>query len=169
MDATVPQSLPYHLCDIYLEELNKIFHAPRKPRGDGEAAAIVYPAPLAIILNPFFTLAARTPINHTLQRVQSAIIRPLLTALSPPRMDDETPCSKRRRILENELSELVSNSCLSSPQTEGQLSLVELRNGLLKLMFDIAGDVTSRSSNRRKLYTIWRHYSDDEDDDHAPT
>ncbi|KAI0318993.1 ribosomal RNA processing protein [Amylostereum chailletii] len=155
-DNRVPPSLAYHLCDIYLEELNKIIE-----NAEEESSL---PAPLTTLVSPFITLAARTPSNHTFGRVRSTVMDPLFDALVPPR-DETPPSQKKRRLLDVGLSRLAVNSCLSFPETEGPMDVTRLRKGLLKSMFAIASDSETRDSNRRKLYGFWRQYAEEDDDD----
>ncbi|KAG8703734.1 hypothetical protein FRC08_002661 [Ceratobasidium sp. 394] len=71
-DKTVPASLSYHLADIYLEELDKVLETI-----DSQPTT-----PLTTLIEPFVNLAARTPNKITYERMQTALITPLLNALA---------------------------------------------------------------------------------------
>ncbi|OBZ78963.1 Ribosomal RNA processing protein 1 B [Grifola frondosa] len=141
-DPRVPSSLASHLADIYLEELDKALASPSTPSP--------LPAPLSTLLSPFFTLAARTPTNTSYQRIQSALLDPLFFALKPTH--DEEPSRKRPRLSTPTYSNLIANSCATSPKSEGVIERGKLRQILLKRLFDIASGEDTRDSNRRKLY-----------------
>jgi len=150
-DTRVPSSLTYHLADIYTEELDKALANSPSPSP--------LPAPLITLLTPFFTLAARTPTNITFQRIQSAFLEPLIDALRVHSDEDDRPKST---LLHPAYDSLIANSCLTDP-SEGALELNQLRNGLLRAMFNAASHQDSRDSNRRKLYALWKSNIEEED------
>ncbi|KZT30889.1 Nop52-domain-containing protein [Neolentinus lepideus HHB14362 ss-1] len=159
-DQRVPASLSYHLADIYLEELDKAMtNAP---------VSEPLPAPLSTLLSPFFILAARTPSNVTYQRIQSALIEPLFSSLkssSPESEAEEASRRKRPRLEMPGYKNLISNACSIDPEEEKALPEPQLRAALLRKMFDVASHEDSRDSNRRKMYTVWKVYKEDEDVD----
>jgi ribosomal RNA-processing protein 1 len=127
---------------VYLEELDKAL-----------TAAPPSPAPLSTILFPFFTLAARTQTNTTYKHIQQTIFDPLFAALK----------SSQPTTLESSYSNLVSNSCVSNPK-DGVVGSAELRKALLRRMFDVASEESTRDSNRRKMYAVFKATKEDEDD-----
>ena len=150
-------SLKYHLADIYLEELNKVLAydsengSERPPR-----------APLDTLITPFLTLLARTPLNHTFDRVMSTVLEPLIQSLAADGTT-EPPSKKRRRLLGNEILFVADNSCISS-----NLSAVDkssLHQALLKQVFSVASEQDTRDSNRRRLYKFWKSNVEDSNDD----
>jgi ribosomal RNA-processing protein 1 len=150
-DIRVPTSLAYHVADIYIEELDKALGSTQEP----------LPAPLAVLLGPFFTLAAQTPNSTTYKRVQSAVIEPLLSSLSPESLlvdGVEPPKPKKRRLREETC--LAKNACFAST-SEGKVNGLELRKMLLRRIFVIASELTTRESNRRKMYAFWKENCDD--------
>ena len=159
-DNRVPSSLKYHLADIYLEELDKVLN------WDTEAGGQCPPrAPLDTLIAPFLTLLARTPSNHTFERVMSTVIEPLIQSLAPPG-SSEPPSKKRRRLLGHEISFVLDNSCLSSSPTATKSSL---HQALLKQVFSVASEQDTRDSNRRRLYKFWKSNLEDDDDDDRGT
>lgn len=157
-NGRVPPSLAYHLCDIYVEELNKVLFAAIEVTDQPHT-----PIPLARLLQPFVTLASRTPSNHTLERVRTAVFEPLLHSFASP-----TPTglySGDNLSGDAVYTILGCNACLWDPNAEGRIGQTALHLGLLKLVFDTACDPDSRDSNRRKLYAFWKENVLDDDDD----
>ena len=150
----MPTSLAYHLSDIYLEELDKALGAP--------PVESPLPAPLSILLLPFFTLAARTPTTVTYQRIRSALFDPLLTAFTVREDSDEPPSHKRPRLSSESFPYILANACSSDPESEGAVGRATLRRTLLKQMFDTASKPDTRDANRRRLYALWKENMDDE-------
>ncbi|KAI0347723.1 Nop52-domain-containing protein [Trametopsis cervina] len=164
-DIKVPPSLAYHLADIYLEELDKAFASSEQPS----------PAPLSLVMDPFFSLAARTGTKTVVQRVQSAVLDPLFSALDEhnngsdeeeDEEDDEEDADaarhrKRPRLSAPEYSHVLSSSCLVNSEEEGALSAGALKKGLLKRLFEVASDERTRDANRRKMYAFWKSHADD--------
>ncbi|KAG6817973.1 hypothetical protein H0H87_012441 [Tephrocybe sp. NHM501043] len=155
-DQKVPTSLAYHLADIYIEELNKVFAA-----FSTDISSHPLPAPLHTLLSPFLLLAAQTPLGVTYKRIQSALIGPILSALSSPSDDEEQPASKRARLTTStshadSYPHLVSNACYEFPKTEAKMDGPTLRKKLLRSVFEIASRPETRDSNRRKMYVLWK-------------
>lgn len=147
-DIRVPASLAYHIADIYVEELDKALSNTPSPA----------PAPLSLLLDPFFILASRTPTSTTYKRIQSALFEPLFTALVPESEDgDDRPKSKRIRLSEEATHPNIRvNSCYGDPETEGSMDGAILKKKLLRRIFEIASQEETRDSNRRKMYTLWK-------------
>jgi len=148
----MPQGLSYHLTEIWLPELDKA-------TADSTAAV-----PLRLALDPFLSLAARTPNKVTYQQVQTNLIDPLLSALAPPPGSDEPPKRKRPKTNQTEdtFPHLLANSCLS-PSNE-PLDKSRLRKGVLEYVFEVASQEDTKDSNRRKLYAICKANIDEDDD-----
>ncbi|KJA25902.1 hypothetical protein HYPSUDRAFT_134377 [Hypholoma sublateritium FD-334 SS-4] len=156
-DIRVPASLAYHIADIYVEELDKALANTPSPS----------PAPLGLLLDPFFTLASRTSTSTTYKRIQSALFEPLFTALVPESEDGGVrPKSKRIRLSEEATHPNIrANSCYSDPETEGPMDGTILKKKLLRRIFEIASQEETRDSNRRKMYTLWKKtYEEDPDE-----
>lgn len=150
-------SLAYHLADIYVEELDKAL-------GMSEAAL---PAPLSTLSQPFLTLAARTINKTTYERIQSALIEPLVSAFSSVSSENEDEdgerSSKRPRLSETEFTHLVPNACVADPKIDGAALPAAVKKALLKQIFQVAGDDATSDANRRRFYAFWKRYADDED------
>lgn len=115
------------------------------------------------MLLPLINLAAKTPTKNTYQRIQSAVLEPLLAELQPPAASD--PPRKRQKLETPQFTDLLSNACLDNPTKQGSQDKSKLRAGLLKLIFDIASNEGTKDANRRRLYAIWKANTEDEDDD----
>lgn len=157
-DIKVPTSLIYHLADIYLEELDK---AISKTSTDSKTR----PAPLCVLISPFLAVAARTPISTTYNRIQAAVLTPLLTNLAS---EDRPPVAKRVRLepgaSDATYTHLLSNACVSCDERD-TLDQPTLRSKLLRQIFNAAGDPQTRWSNRRKLYDLWKEGGEADSDD----
>ncbi|EIN13934.1 ribosomal RNA processing protein [Punctularia strigosozonata HHB-11173 SS5] len=145
----IPQSLAYHVADIYIEELGKALEsvdaATTTPGGRS--------VPLAILFSPFFEFAARTPVKALYQRVQEAVLNPLFDSLPslPPGSDDEDEEQTRTRKRPR-LSSTTSSRCTSLSQGQPD----HVRQQLLQLLFDKASASEVRDANRRRIYAFWR-------------
>ncbi len=150
-DIRVPSSVTYHVCDVYLEELDKAL---------ATATDSLPPTPLSTLLSPFMNLAAQTKSPVTYQRVYSTVLEPLYSALGNQTVEVGT----KRKGVEPPFAHIMANSCLSHPKEETKMSPVRLRKALLKEMFDTASLPNTRETNRRKLYAVWKEaMADDED------
>ena len=152
----VPTGLAYHLADIYIEELDKALGASEDP----------LPAPLCTLVEPFLTLAARTLNKTTYERLQSALLEPLLSALAPaaPSEDDDGERRRKRaRLSEVQFEHVVANACVAQPK-EGAVPAVTAKKALLKQLFEVAGAESTRDANRRKLFALYKSHTDDDED-----
>ena len=156
-DSRVPSSLTYHLADIYLVELDKVY-AEEQPENMAEDRL---PAPLSPLLHPFFDLAARTSSKVTYERVYTEVVDPLFKALKPvPR----TPQTKRPKLLDSStLENLLSNACFEDSKRKGKMEKSELHSLLLRKLFDVASGPDVKEANRRKIYAVWKAAKAEED------
>ncbi|GJE87686.1 Nop52 domain-containing protein [Phanerochaete sordida] len=158
-DPRVPVGLAYHLADIYIEELDKALAAAEDP----------LPAPLGTLVAPFLALAARTPTKAAYDRLQSALLEPLLGALAPasPSEDEEGERRRKRaRLASTEFEHLVQHMCVSQPK-DGAVPAAVVRKALLKQIFDVAGEESTRDANRRKLFALYKSHTDEDDEDES--
>ncbi|KAG6837685.1 hypothetical protein H0H93_004961 [Arthromyces matolae] len=159
-DIKVPTSLAYHLADVYLEELDKVCATSMS------ASSHPSPAPLHSLLTPFMLLAAQTPLNLTYKRIKSSLLDPLFSALSVTSHNEEHP-SKRARLEnvpeeDNAYPSLVTNACFENSSAEGRIDGPILGQKLLKSVFQLASQPSTRDANRRKMYALWKDYGDDD-------
>lgn len=148
----VPSGLSYHLADIYNEELDKAL---------GSQSLASCPAPLGSIIAPFLALAAQTPTATVYKRIQSALLEPLLSALSDPIPHYDQLLNQEHRT--NALPHIFANACFENPEIEGQIDRNTLKKKLLRKVFEVASGSETRDPNRRKMYKIWKENNADDD------
>ncbi|KAI6120634.1 Nop52-domain-containing protein [Pisolithus croceorrhizus] len=149
-DIKVPSSLSYHLADIYLGELDKAVTSFDEPS----------PVPLLALLHPFIALAAQTPTSTTYKHIENALFRPLLAVLRPPRTSSP---QKRARLPGSQLANIPSAACKYDPSSGGAIEALALRQEVLQTLFDVASAESTRGSNRRKMYTLYKEVAEDDD------
>ncbi|KAF5388539.1 hypothetical protein D9757_004658 [Collybiopsis confluens] len=158
-DGRVPVGLVYHIADVYLEELEKVVHtSTESPR----------PVPLFILLSPFLSLAAQTPLSATYKHLQTSLLEPLLSSCSEDNSyenDDPEPQKKRKQPDSNPYSLLVSNACLDNASSESRMPARLLRKKILRRIFELASHPETRDANRRKMYALWKLERDDDEDE----
>lgn len=159
----MPVGLTYHVCQIYLEELNKAIGIEAEDESEHHS-----PAPLLTLLAPLFTLAARAPITRTYDRVQEDAFVPLLDTLKPSEEEDGPRSRKRPRleagVSSAPLAHLVANACANDPKDGPQKSAVLLK-ALLDQIMNKAGEDGTRDASRRRMYALYKKYADDVDSD----
>lgn len=128
------------------------------------------PVPLTLIITPLLSLSAHTTSKIAFKRLRIAAWEPLLESLSPSEKDsedeeeDERP-RKRSRIDENGTwPALHRNSCLDDP-SKGRLDKETLCKGVRRKIFEVASDPSTRDSNRRQLYKLWKEEGAMDSDD----
>jgi len=133
--------------------------------------------PLITVLSPFLNLLAKTPSNITFKRVETALFGPLLSALqlasaptTPPKKRarlDGAPTESTEPSTENDntpdvpLYYIINRCRVSSISTSlgPYVSLPapkDVLRAVLRGIFEVAGDQTTRDPNRRKMYAIWK-------------
>ena len=128
-------------------------------------------APLVQLISPFVTLAARAPSSPTYGRIESVIFEPLLASLTSGA--DGKPGSKRPRITAASPPSYPNIALKCSPPNSGSsrgggatpsqpTTPEDLRQAVLKKIFEVASQEETRDSNRRKLYAIWKARIEDE-------
>nr|AAZ14904.1 conserved hypothetical protein [Coprinellus disseminatus] len=161
MDIKVPPGLVYHLADIYLEELDKV---------QNSASSENAPVPLTLVIAPLLSLSAQTMSKITFKRLKTAAWEPLLEALSPAaeasedEEEGERPRKRSRIDEEGTWPGLGRTSCLDDP-SRGCLDKETLLKGVRRKIFDVASDPSTRDSNRRQLYTLWKEADSVQDSD----
>ncbi|CUA67488.1 Ribosomal RNA processing protein 1 homolog B [Rhizoctonia solani] len=148
-DKTVPASLSYHLADIYLEELDKALDT-----NDNDCEI-----PLVTLLDPFIHLSARTSNKITFGRMQTALFTPLLDALvacATPSPDATDSQRRKRKRPSETYPNLIESVCKPKTQAESTAKPQDIARDVLKAVFDVAGHVDTKDTNRRKMYALWR-------------
>lgn len=155
----MPPGLVYHIADVYLEELDKV---------QSSAPLEEAPVPLTLIIAPLLSLSAQTTSKVAFKRLRTAAWEPLLESLSPSQVeseDEEERPRKRSRVDKNgTLPGLHRNSCLDDP-SHGRLNKDSLCKGVRRKIFEVASDPSTRDSNRRQLYKLWKEEGGMDSDD----
>ncbi|CAK5264494.1 unnamed protein product [Mycena citricolor] len=161
-DNRVPTSLAYHICDVYLEELEKALASSRDTDSDSTPA----PAPLCTVLSPFLHLAARTLTKTTYARVEAEVFKPLFSSLVPSSVAEDPHPAKRIRLdpqaWDSGYPTIISNSCFDDPST-GVAEPLVVRKRLLQRLFEVAGEPETRDASRRRLYAFYQANVDEDD------
>lgn len=143
-------SLPTHLSDLYLTEL------------DLALAESPTPAPLIPLLSPFIALLANTPTPVVYRRLIDTLFAPLLAALQTGSAETDADALPKKR---KRADEVYPHILMNSTTTFGgkKASVDELRSALLQALFMEAAKEGSRESNRRKIYQLWREEGGDDE------
>jgi ribosomal RNA-processing protein 1 len=147
--------LPSHLSDIYLEELEKAISATSE-----HSSTLV---PLSILLNPFLSLMAQTSSNSTYKRIESSLLKPLLSDLSAISCSDNEPTLKRAPTEPRMYPNLVARTFIANPQVPGSMNQ-SVRRSVLQSVFEIASRPETKDVRRRKMYRLWKEEGDGEED-----
>jgi ribosomal RNA-processing protein 1 len=161
--------LTYHIADIFLEELDKALEDP--PLSEGEPYP---PAPVDVLVRPFFSVACRNPSKITFQHIRSAVLDPLFADLSTAAclplspLDDndvlQPPPHKRLRR-EADYPHLCAQSIVRGDAPEEESSQPDIvRKQLADVLLQMASAPDTRDANRRKLYAFWKEIGGDEDE-----
>ncbi|KAF5323517.1 hypothetical protein D9611_005657 [Ephemerocybe angulata] len=162
-DIKVPLGLVYHFADVYLEELNKV---------QLSASPDSTPTPLLVLLDPLFAFSTQTTSKIAFKRLKTAVLEPLLESISTEGNSDEEededegerPRKRTRLDEEGTLPGLHRSSCLEDPN-QGSLDKATLSKGVRRKIFEVASDPTTRDSNRRQLYALWKEEGGSDSDD----
>lgn len=115
--------------------------------------------PLVTLVGPFINLAARTPNKITFDRMQNALIVPLLDALAArlavSSSTDDTELQRKRKRPTETYASLFDSVCKSQPEN-GSPDIREAAKNVLAAIFDAAGKEEAKDTNRRKMYVLWR-------------
>jgi len=134
-DPKIPQSLAYHIADVYLEELNKVVGDLSSAEAKAEAEPDVPPLPL--LTQPFIHSCAQHHSKITFDRMLSTVFSPLFFSLSTERVED-TPFLHLMGVLgEKEQRK-------------------EVKRELLRRWFEEANRGDTKEVNRRKMHRVWK-------------
>ena len=94
-------------------------------------------------------------------KFQNSLFDPLFSALSTVEPEDG-PARKRARLDEDakgELSAVVMDACRAGESAK----IVSTKLG--RRLFEVASEETTKDSNRRKMYALWKAVGADADDE----
>jgi len=126
-DPKIPQSLGYHIADIYLDELQKV--VADLPDSDAP--------PIPLLAQPFMRSCAQHQSKTTFDRLLSSIFSPLFFSLSAAQAED-TP--------------YVQLMSAGGGKDERKAAKKEL----LRRWFEEANRGDTKEGNRRKMHRVWR-------------
>lgn len=146
----VPDSITYHVCDIYLDELETSIAEME----DTDATV-----PMLELLSPFMELAATSQSKRVFDRVMTNVLTPFLEECDKRASPSGHDC-KRRRI-ESEASEPRYNTIFSHVQVEADEddednTMVSLHKQALQRIVAAASGSDTYAPSRRKLYDLWK-------------
>ncbi|KAL1925725.1 uncharacterized protein VTP21DRAFT_608 [Calcarisporiella thermophila] len=133
-----PDSIRYHIIDVYLEELEKVIPV--------ESSSEV---PTAELLKPFFTLLANTSNNILFNKLVENIFGRILESAVHAMAEEEDEAGD-----DEEQEDEMEN---------GNKNLEIFRydlEGIKAELFRKGGDPATRAPNRKKIYDIYRSYKD---------
>lgn len=150
-----------------MEELDKALAS--------SSASDPLPAPIVTLFNPFYAMLANTTAKATFQRIQTACLEPLLSAIShevdaqgededQDEEGDEERAPKRRRLSASEYENMLQSACATSPK-EGAMGKAALKKAVLRRIFEVASEEGTKEANRRKLYAFVKSHADDDEDE----
>ncbi|KAI3622843.1 hypothetical protein CBS14141_004427 [Malassezia furfur] len=140
-NVRVPESITYHVCDIFLDELERVAQA--------EEGRI----PMLPLLIPFLSLAAKSTSKRVYERVMGSVITPFLDA-----------AQKAIRGKETDYPALLAHAqflrrTMDDDEEDGdddQKRIAKLRRSILRAAFMIASGSDTYAPSRRKLYALWQ-------------
>lgn len=179
-DPKVPDSLTYHLTDVYLEELERALgSASEDEKEDGEGSSEASFS-LTALLQPMARTVATCHSSTVYDKIMDNVLQPLLddclvaAASQDEGDDDEGGRSAKRRKTdaeeEEEENDVTYPQILSAARKTGQSPLA-LRKAVYRLLFEAASRADALPQRRRRLYALCqkererREEEEDEEDD----
>ncbi|OAV94162.1 hypothetical protein PTTG_04328 [Puccinia triticina 1-1 BBBD Race 1] len=156
-DFKTPQSITYHVSDIFLEELNRVL----EKRPDR-------PAPIIPLLAPLIHgLSQSRPGTATFRKILENVFEPLFANLELF-LSERTKMPKSSTIdiyptFETSLLSSTEQPATSPPRTDCQA----IRTDLLSLLFQAGSDPLCSDSNRKKIYNYWHTQRGIDDEEEA--
>ncbi|WFC95767.1 hypothetical protein MBRA1_002421 [Malassezia brasiliensis] len=148
-NVRVPESITYHVCDIFLDELERVAEA--------EEGRI----PMLPLLIPFLGLAAKSTSKRVYERVMGSVITPFLDAVQKEMHGKEPayPALLAHAAISTEDDEDEEEDDEDDEEEDGnddQKRISKLRRSLLRAAFMIASGPDTYVPSRRKLYALWQ-------------
>lgn len=151
-NVRVPDSITYHLCDIYLEEVEHSL-------SDQEDAEVR--VPILDLLAPFMELAATSQSKRMFDRVMASVITPFLSECE--KRSSHGVHERKRRRVESETSESLYDSIFSHVQVDADEdeddeddTMASLHKHALQRIVATASGSDTYAPSRRKLYDLWK-------------
>ncbi|KAK4705090.1 ribosomal RNA-processing protein 1, partial [Phenoliferia sp. Uapishka_3] len=144
VDPKIPQSIAYHLSDIFIDELEASLSRPL-------TSSIVLPSapvPINHLLQPLFTTLAVGPTTTLFQRLSDNGFEPLILA-SIPQKEVGGRNKKRKAVEAVEEEDLPFKGILGLGAEREKVG-----RGVLKAMFDEGGKKETGEVARRRIYAL---------------
>ncbi|BGP14859.1 hypothetical protein JCM10213_002702 [Rhodosporidiobolus nylandii] len=155
-DPKLPHSLPYHVADIFLTEVERLATSTLESSSPLEAESstpVSRSIPVASLLGPFYSSLAVCPTTTMFTRFTDEVFTPLLDAALPPA--PQPPAKRRKGAAKPRRPEYPGTLALA---VEGEGAAGEeaagekLGKAVLKRLFEEGGKAETSDVNRRRIY-----------------
>ncbi|GAA5837092.1 hypothetical protein JCM11251_005251 [Rhodosporidiobolus azoricus] len=150
-DQKLPHSLPYHLADIFLDEIERL-SSSTLASSDSPAPRSV---PLTLLLDPFYSTLAVSPTSTIFSRLIENIFTPLLDSFLPP---PTQPPAKRRKGVPAPKRPVYPGVLALAEEGQGadgdEEAGEQIAKKVLKRMFEVGGRAETNDTNRRRIYAF---------------
>ncbi|GAA6008459.1 hypothetical protein JCM10207_007119 [Rhodosporidiobolus poonsookiae] len=149
-DVKIPHSLPYHLADIFLDEVERLATSTLSSSPDSPSRTL----PLNLLLDPFFTTLALAPTSTIFSRTTEHVFTPLLDALFPP--PAQRPAKRRKGVPAPSRPEYPGILALAAEGEGAEESEAgeQIGKKVLRRLFEEGGKAETNEVNRRRMYSF---------------
>ncbi|GAA5900340.1 hypothetical protein JCM6882_002311 [Rhodosporidiobolus microsporus] len=140
-DQKLPHSLPYHLADIFLDEIERLASA---------SSSSTRSIPLIPLLEPFYTTLAVSPTSTLSSRVTENVFTPLLDSLLPP--PPQPPAKRRKGAPAPQRPEYPGILALAVEGEGAEDAGEQIAKRVMRRMFEEGGKAETNDTNRRRIY-----------------
>lgn len=157
-DPKLPHSLPYHVADIFLTEIERLSSSTLESATDSESsspAPVSRSIPVAPLLGPFYASLAVCPTTTMFTRFTDEVFTPLLDAALPPA--PQPPAKRRKGAPKPRRPEYPATLALAveGEGAKGEEAAGEkLGKAVLKRLFEEGGKAETSDVNRRRIYAF---------------
>ncbi|WFD36746.1 hypothetical protein MCUN1_003633 [Malassezia cuniculi] len=147
-DVHVPDSIAYHVSDVYLDELERVTSEDEK-------------LPLIPLIMPFVELAAKSTSRAMHERVMNTVIEPLLEDFE--RIERVATSRKKQRVeVETRFNSIIG--AMNDVDGDAKTKAGRVRHEILHTLFTVASGEDTYAPSRRRLYALWQAELDDDDE-----
>ncbi|RUS34201.1 nucleolar protein,Nop52-domain-containing protein [Jimgerdemannia flammicorona] len=140
-NAKVPDSIRYHIIDVWLEELEKVVVAQLSTLAEDEN----FDVPTAALMQPMLNLMGRSPNNVVVKRVIESVFQAVLE-----KFVQELDRIEAVEDAEDEAEDLLNDT----PPYIYDISSIRTA------LFATGADPITLDANRRKIYTLYRAFDE---------
>lgn len=147
-DVKTPNGLMYHVCDIYLEELDKalLFESEEKES--------VKNVPITSLLQPFFDMAASCHSSQHFDRMIKAVVIPYLDDCLVAEAEQKSKNDNRANKRQKRSTEDDSQCDYPNIFKRAETNATELRSQAFSELFSVASRTESVEARRRRIYKM---------------